>query len=49
MLKYYLKNLEEIHKKLSDLHQLKDKLENNVQKWYWAGHVQKTINVLDHT
>ena len=46
--KYYLQILEEIHKKLSDLHQLKDELENNVWKWYWAGHVQKTIRILLH-
>ena len=41
--KFYLQILEEIHKKLSDLQQLKDELENNVQKWYRVSHVQKTI------
>ena len=28
---------------LSELQQLEDELENNIQKWHWAGHVQKTI------
>ena len=42
-LKYYLQILEEFHKKLSELQQREDELENNVRKWQWAGHVQKTI------
>ena len=44
--KYYLKILEDFHKKLCELQQLEDELENNVQKWHWAGHVQKTRIVL---
>ena len=35
--------LEEFHKKLNKLQQLEDELKNNVRKWHWAGHVQKTI------
>jgi len=34
-------NLEEFHKKLNELQQLEDELENNVRKWHWAGHVQR--------
>ena len=41
--KCYLQILEEFHQKLNELQQLEDELENNVQKWHWAGHVQKTI------
>ena len=41
--KYYLQILEEFHQKLNELQQLEDELENNVRKWHWAGHVQKTI------
>jgi len=32
--KYYLQTLEEIYKKLNDLHQLKNELKNYVWKWY---------------
>jgi hypothetical protein len=42
-LKYYLKNLEEFHWKLSELQQLEDELENNIQKWHWAGHIKKYL------
>jgi len=42
-LKYHFQSLETFHKKLSDWQQLKDELENNVRKWHWVGHVQKTI------
>ena len=41
--KYYLQILEEFHQKLNELQQLEDELENNVRKWHWVGHVQKTI------
>jgi len=46
MLKILLQILEEFHKKLNELQQLEDELENNVRKWHWAGHVQKTIILL---
>ena len=42
-MKYYLQILEEFHQKLNELQQLEDELENNVRKWHWVGHVQKTI------
>ena len=46
--KYYLQILEEFHKKLCELQQLEDEFENNVRKWHWVGHVQKTIIKTKH-